>query len=47
MKTSTTRSARRGFLAKLALGGAAAATGTLAAPNVSRAQTTVFRFQST
>lgn len=47
MKTPTTRSARRGFLAKLALGGAAAATGTLAAPNVSRAQTTVFRFQST
>jgi TRAP-type mannitol/chloroaromatic compound transport system substrate-binding protein len=38
---------RRGFLGKMALGGAAVATGTLASPQVSRAQTTVFRFQST
>ncbi len=47
MKTKKPSAARRGFLGKIALGGAAVATGTLASPQVSRAQTTVFRFQST
>ena len=37
---------RRQFLGKMALGGAAATVGTLAMPNVSRAQTVVWRFQS-
>lgn len=47
MTTKKASASRRGFLGKLALGGAAVATGTLASPQVSRAQTTVFRFQST
>ncbi|MFM7345272.1 MAG: TRAP transporter substrate-binding protein [Tagaea sp.] len=47
MTTKKAPASRRGFLGKIALGGAAVATGTLAAPQVSRAQTTVFRFQST
>jgi TRAP-type mannitol/chloroaromatic compound transport system substrate-binding protein len=37
---------RRQFLGKMALGSAAATIGTLAMPNLSRAQTTVWRFQS-
>jgi TRAP-type mannitol/chloroaromatic compound transport system substrate-binding protein len=47
MTTKKSSASRRGFLGKIALGGAAVATGTLASPQVSRAQTTVFRFQST
>ncbi|MBN9496132.1 MAG: TRAP transporter substrate-binding protein [Alphaproteobacteria bacterium] len=47
MTTKKASASRRGFLGKLALGGAAVATATLASPQVSRAQTTVFRFQST
>lgn len=43
----TKRAGRRGFLKTAALGGAVAATGTLAAPQVSRAQTITWRFQST
>ncbi len=38
---------RRRFLAAAALGGGAVAAGTLAAPQVSRAQTVTWRFQST
>lgn len=38
---------RRRFLRGVALGGAAAAVGTVAMPNVSRAQTVTWRFQST
>jgi len=38
---------RRGFLRSLALGGAATAVATVAMPNVSRAQTATWRFQST
>ena len=40
-------SGRRGFLATAAVGGAAVAAGSLAAPQVSRAQTVTWRFQST
>jgi TRAP-type mannitol/chloroaromatic compound transport system substrate-binding protein len=47
MTTKKSPASRRGFLGKIALGGAAVAAGTLASPQVSRAQTTVFRFQST
>ncbi len=43
----TKRAGRRGFLKTAALGGAVAAAGTLAAPQVSRAQTITWRFQST
>jgi len=38
---------RRNFLKTVAAGSAVAAAGTLAAPNISRAQTVVWRFQST
>lgn len=47
MTTKKASASRRGFLGKIALGGAAVTAGTLASPQVSRAQTTVFRFQST
>ncbi|WP_439578725.1 TRAP transporter substrate-binding protein [Elioraea sp.] len=43
----TQRPGRRGFLKTAAVGGAVAAAGTLAAPQVSRAQTITWRFQST
>ena len=42
-----TRKGRRALLRALTVGGAAAAAGVLAAPNVSRAQTVTWRFQST
>jgi TRAP-type mannitol/chloroaromatic compound transport system substrate-binding protein len=44
--TSSSGATRRQFLGKMALGGAAATVGTLAMPSVSRAQTVVWRFQS-
>jgi TRAP-type mannitol/chloroaromatic compound transport system substrate-binding protein len=44
--TSPSRATRRQFLGKMALGSAAATVGALAMPSVSRAQTVVWRFQS-
>ncbi|MDW8443771.1 MAG: TRAP transporter substrate-binding protein [Acetobacteraceae bacterium] len=46
-KTRLPRANRRGFLKTAALGGAVVAAGSLAAPQVSRAQTLTWRFQST
>jgi len=46
-KANGTKQGRRQFLKAVAAGGAAVAASSLAAPNVSRAQTTVWRFQST
>jgi TRAP-type mannitol/chloroaromatic compound transport system substrate-binding protein len=43
----TKRASRRGFLKTAAAGGAVVAAGSLAAPQVSRAQTVTWRFQST
>ncbi|MFQ3622139.1 MAG: TRAP transporter substrate-binding protein [Acetobacteraceae bacterium] len=44
---TTSRANRRGFLKTAAVGGAVVAAGSLAAPQVSRAQTVTWRFQST
>jgi TRAP-type mannitol/chloroaromatic compound transport system substrate-binding protein len=46
-KLTGAKQGRRQFLKAVAAGGAAVAASTLAAPNVSRAQTNVWRFQST
>ena len=47
IKKRGTKESRRGFLKTVAAAGVATAAGSIAAPNVSRAQTITWRFQST